>query len=40
MNVGGPIPLIQAGRDRHMTESTWWVQITWLRVRVRMEVTR
>lgn len=38
--MGGIIPLFQVGRDRYTVESTWWAEITWLRMRVRMELTR
>lgn len=35
--VGGAIPLVRAGRDRHTVETTWWVEVTWLRCQVRVE---
>jgi hypothetical protein len=38
--VGGLVPLIQGGRDRHAVETTWWVEITWLRTRLRWEICR
>lgn len=38
--IGGAIPLIRAGRERHVVETTWWADITWLRTRLRIEVTR
>jgi hypothetical protein len=38
--IGGLIPLVKAGRDRHAVENTWWIEITWLRVLLRAEATR
>lgn len=38
--IGGLVPLIKAGRDRHTVESTWWLEILWFRVRLRIEVVR
>lgn len=38
--IGGLIPYLRAGRDRHAVESTWWLEVTWLRARLRIEVVR
>jgi hypothetical protein len=38
--MGGLVPLVRVGRDRHAVESTWWVDVTWLRTVVRVEVVR
>jgi len=39
--TGGLIPLVRAGHERYgHGERTWWLEITWLRVLTRIEVTR
>jgi hypothetical protein len=37
--MGGLIPYVRAGRDRHTVETTWWVDVTWLRSRLRVEAS-
>jgi hypothetical protein len=36
--MGGLIPMVRAGRDRHTVQTTWWVEVTWLRCQIRVEV--
>lgn len=38
--IGGLVPLVKAGRDRHTVENTWWLEVTWLRVQLRIQVVR
>lgn len=38
--IGGLIPLIHLQRTRYTVETTWSVEITWLRTIVRLDVTR
>lgn len=38
--MGGWIPLLSAGRERHAVESTVWIELVWCRVRFRWEATR
>lgn len=38
--IGGLIPLLRVGYERHAVERTWWIDVTWFRTGVRIEIVR
>lgn len=36
--MGGLIPYVQVGREKYFAETTWWLQVTWLRASIKIEM--